>query len=340
MTYALTVAGDVASFDQEAFKATFASTVLGGAVSPKDITLTVKAGSVSVDATIRAASQDAAGSLASTLGTLTPNALSTQLSAAGVTVEAVTPPIVGMIQVVAPSPSPPPPPPSPTPSSPAPSPPTTNMTAGSPLASLDGDSVAAQTANDGSSSGSSSGSGIGGGAIAGIVIAVLLALGLGVGIAVARRKGRLGFMRKRGSSDEKKAVLTSGEGGGAADVSSLSERYPSIAAGSGPPTVVTSSTGGSTSGAGPPDTLGRLHSFDVDVKVHQVGVTSEDPEADHKVTKARLRQYELEYEAKHGVKPRKRSEWGEMWPEYERYAVLRKMASDKKMEQELAELED
>ena len=217
------------------------------------------------------------------------------------------------------------------------------MTAGSPLASLDGDSAAAQTANDGSSSGSSSGSGMGGGAIAGIVIAVLLALSLGVGIAVARRKGfmkgRLGFMRKRGSSDEKKAVLTSGEGGGAADVSSLSERYPSIAAGSGPPTVVTSSTGGSTSGAGPPDTLGRLHSFDVDVKVHQVGVTSEDPEADHKVTKARLRQYELEYEAKHGVKPRKRSEWGEMWPEYERYAVLRKMATEKKLAQDMAELE-
>jgi len=73
-----------------------------------------------------------------------------------------------------------------------------------------------------------------------------------------------------------------------------------------------------------------LHSFLVDSKIQKVGVTTTDPEADHKVVKARLRAYEIEYEAKHGVKPRKRSEWGDMWAEYERYAVLRKMSNDKK----------
>ena len=30
----------------------------------------------------------------------------------------------------------------------------------------------------------------------------------------------------------------------------------------------------------------------------------------------------------HGRKPRLRSEWGVMWGEYERYAVLRKMAAE------------
>lgn len=311
VTYALTVAGDVASFDQAAFKAAFASTVLGGAVSPNDITLTVKAGSVSVDATIRAASQDAAGSLASTLGTLTPNALSTQLSAAGVTVEAVTPPTVGMILVTAPSP---PPPPSPTPASPSPSAPSPTA-----LANLNGDGVAAQTANDGAASG------LGGGSIAGIVVAVLLALGLAVfgGIVYRRRAQTM-----KGASP---GSLLAG-GGGAGDSSSVSERYPSIAAGSGAATS-------STSKDEPPPALGSLYSFDVDVKVQEMGVSSEDPEADHKAAKARLRQYELEYESKHGVKPRKRSEWGEMWPEYERYAVLRKMATEKKLAQDMAELE-
>ena len=36
-----------------------------------------------------------------------------------------------------------------------------------------------------------------------------------------------------------------------------------------------------------------------------------------------LRDYELAYEAKEGKKPKKREEWGEMWGEFERYAVLR-----------------
>jgi len=56
-----------------------------------------------------------------------------------------------------------------------------------------------------------------------------------------------------------------------------------------------------------------------------IKVVSEDPEADHKESKARLRQYEIEYEAKHGKKPRNRPVWGEMWPEYEKYAQLREM---------------
>ena len=42
----------------------------------------------------------------------------------------------------------------------------------------------------------------------------------------------------------------------------------------------------------------------------------------------RVSRYESAYFAREGKKPRKRSEWGDMWPEYERYVVLRKMAAE------------
>jgi len=51
---------------------------------------------------------------------------------------------------------------------------------------------------------------------------------------------------------------------------------------------------------------------------------------EHKVVKARLRAYEVAYEARHGAKPRKRAEWGEMWPVYEKYLSLRQLAGSTK----------
>jgi len=69
-----------------------------------------------------------------------------------------------------------------------------------------------------------------------------------------------------------------------------------------------------------------------DLSPNQVVVESDDPVADHKTVKARLREYEIAYEQREGRKPRKRAEWGEMWHEYERYAALRKMASSKSQE--------
>ena len=47
---------------------------------------------------------------------------------------------------------------------------------------------------------------------------------------------------------------------------------------------------------------------------------------EHRAVKARLKQFEITFEGQHGRKPRARSEWGEMWPEYERYALLRAAA--------------
>lgn len=58
-------------------------------------------------------------------------------------------------------------------------------------------------------------------------------------------------------------------------------------------------------------------------------IESDDPEAEHKEVKARLREYEVAFVAREGRKPKKRTEWGEMWPDYQRYAALRKMLVDK-----------
>ena len=57
-----------------------------------------------------------------------------------------------------------------------------------------------------------------------------------------------------------------------------------------------------------------------------------DPISDHRSVKAKLREYELAFEAEHGFKPRKVAEWGAMWPEYERYVALRRMATQSKLE--------
>ena len=45
--------------------------------------------------------------------------------------------------------------------------------------------------------------------------------------------------------------------------------------------------------------------------------------AEHKAVKARLREYEIAFEAEHGVKPRKRRDWAPVIDEYERYSQLR-----------------
>lgn len=52
-------------------------------------------------------------------------------------------------------------------------------------------------------------------------------------------------------------------------------------------------------------------------------MTTADAMAEHKAIKAKLREYEVAFEAREGRKPRKRDEWGDMWPDYERYAALR-----------------
>ena len=45
--------------------------------------------------------------------------------------------------------------------------------------------------------------------------------------------------------------------------------------------------------------------------------------AEHKAVKARLREYEIDYEREHGAKPRKRRDWGPVIDEYEQYSKLR-----------------
>jgi hypothetical protein len=55
----------------------------------------------------------------------------------------------------------------------------------------------------------------------------------------------------------------------------------------------------------------------------QLAAETADPEGEHRAVKARLKAFESAYEQEHGSKPRTREAWGDMWPEYERYAVLR-----------------
>ena len=52
-------------------------------------------------------------------------------------------------------------------------------------------------------------------------------------------------------------------------------------------------------------------------------MTTADAMAESKAIKAKLREYEIAFEAREGRKPRKKAEWGDMWPDYERYASLR-----------------
>ena len=114
---ALTVAGTVETFDQDAFKANFSATI---GVQPEKVSLAVSAGSVVVVATIETDTADDADALVTNLETLTSD--TTALSASlGVAVESVSPPVVE--EVVTPGPSAPPsPPPSPPPPSPPPPP--------------------------------------------------------------------------------------------------------------------------------------------------------------------------------------------------------------------------
>ena len=44
---------------------------------------------------------------------------------------------------------------------------------------------------------------------------------------------------------------------------------------------------------------------------------------EHKAVKAKLREYEVAFEAQHGRKPRKRKDWEPVIDDYEKYAALR-----------------
>jgi hypothetical protein len=120
ITATFTVAGDVSSFNRNAFRDALA-TQLG--VSPSVITLNVFSASVGVEATITYPSPAAASVAATTLAA-TPAA--TLSAALGVTVQAVAnvaPTVITVVASPPPSPPPPSPPPSPPPPSPPPSPP-------------------------------------------------------------------------------------------------------------------------------------------------------------------------------------------------------------------------
>ena len=193
------------------------------------------------------------------------------------------------------SPSPPPSPsplPSPPLSSPPPSSPNSPPVALGPSGSSPGDNL-----TDGDGDG-----GMSGGIVALIVILVLFFLSAGVAFVYNKTKGMQKDVVSRPTS-----VTRAGE-------SSTNNSEP---------VELSSVNVESGGGVGSPRTLLAEDRID--------RIESEDPEADHKAVKARLREYELNYEAREGRKPRKRAEWGEMWPEYERYAALRKMASQTKM---------
>jgi hypothetical protein len=100
LTATFTVAGDVSSFDQNAFKNRLA-TRLG--VFPSAISLSVGSASVAVNATIVYPSRTAANAAATTLAATTPAALSTALGVFVLTVANVAPTDI----VVAPPPPPP-----------------------------------------------------------------------------------------------------------------------------------------------------------------------------------------------------------------------------------------
>jgi len=99
----------------------------------------------------------------------------------------------------------------------------------------------------------------------------------------------------------------------------VSPRVPSSLKGSSVPAASSGSTGSNVS------SVGTQLSND---KIEEIAST--DPEKEHKEIKARLRQYELDFEARQGFKPRKRDEWGKMWPDYEKYVLLRKAAIEAK----------
>ena len=103
----MTVAGDVSSFNENAFKASLAAMLSG--VDASDIRVTLSAGSVRVVVEILASSGSVASSVQQTIASTPQAQLSSQL---GVTVESVSAPVV-VASVEAASPPPPPSPPSP-----------------------------------------------------------------------------------------------------------------------------------------------------------------------------------------------------------------------------------
>ena len=122
VTFQVTVAGSIATFDAATYKTNLA-TVLGNGVTPADISVTLTAGSVIVATSVVTASSSAATSAANVLKSASTDTLSSDL---GVTVTSVSETAVAH-QVVVASPSPPPParpPPPPAPPFVPPRPPT------------------------------------------------------------------------------------------------------------------------------------------------------------------------------------------------------------------------
>lgn len=330
VTFSATVAGDVASFDatkQEQYKEGL-SELLG--VKTEDIELQIAAASITVTAIIKTAGASAAESLTSAINEQPASAFA---SATGVIIESIAPASVTTRQVPAPAPPPPAPP--------SPSPPVETLN------STVSNVVDAQTAADEGDGGVGRTVGI----VIGVVLFVVIVLGFGVwymrkrvGATTQRKDEQFAPIVAPGASIAEDveaayaappAVTTApatkvsyAANVPSADTMSSPQPSPAPAIKLAPETIQAAAT--EEAGASPRGAE-TLHSFAVESKAALVGVASEDPEADHKAVKAKLREYEQTYEAQHGVKPRKRSEWGEMWPEYERYAVLRKMASDKKL---------
>lgn len=93
MTFAAVLSGTVNDFSQESYKVRLAATLPG--IAPTDITLTVAPASVRVTATITATSVTVANRTLTTLESFTPETLGAALG--GLTVEAVTPPTLEVI---------------------------------------------------------------------------------------------------------------------------------------------------------------------------------------------------------------------------------------------------
>ena len=114
VTFSMTVAGSIATFNTSEYKANLAS-VLSNGITPADISLALTEGSVVVAATVATPSRTAASAAAAVL---TASNAANLTAALGVPVESLTPPVVVYQAILAPTPPPSPLPPQ-TPASPA-----------------------------------------------------------------------------------------------------------------------------------------------------------------------------------------------------------------------------
>jgi len=66
----------------------------------------------------------------------------------------------------------------------------------------------------------------------------------------------------------------------------------------------------------------------IESKIPKMDIESADPEAERKAIKSKLREYEQAFENREGRPPRKRADWGDMWPNYEKYINLRRVVRE------------